>query len=251
MVNHLRTADVDLLDHVVRYRLTTPAIARSTGLLGDVSEAAAQEQLLRLARDGWLAEGRLTSEDATVPCFQATVRTAQKLGHAPAVAKPLGRERCLECFAIAAFCCGGAFRQLLTKPEFTARFPALWRPGLPMRFYLEPENSPTRLAFLKFDGRGRGQWDRLIDSCARFVRQRTDERRVAPEFKPQAQAFADLVRRERFQFSVLTACLEKSRAIEFELARRQAAGEPAPSIQAYVVPRLFELMFPAPAVIGE
>jgi hypothetical protein len=88
----------------------------------------------------------------------------------------------------------------------------------------------------------------MIDSCARFLHQRIDVCRVREEYHPQAKAFAELVRQGRFQFSILTALPEKKRSIEIELDRRQGARLSVPPISVYVVPGLWEIMFPASEV---
>src|SRR5687768_10278237 len=136
-------------------------------------------------------------------------------------------------------------RQVFTKEEFTERFKSIWYPGQPVRYYVEPGSDGShRLAFLKLDKDGAGRWDRLIDTCLRFLRQRSDIRIASPERRPQVEAFANLVRRNQFQITVLTALKEKKRAIELELARREGAREPIPPLQVHVVPGLFEILCP-------
>lgn len=247
MVKRLKAADEETLEHVARYRLTTPVIlARRQH--GDTE--AARVELDRLTADRYLAASELTPGHVSVVCYQLTPKAAVALGHDAAFARPLGRDARIECFAAASFCCcGEAFRQLYTKNEFTTKYRTLWRPGQPVSYYLEPaEAGRAKLAFLKVDGHGLGRWDRLIDSCARFLRQRTDVR-VEAAFRPQADAYAEMVRRGRFQFSVLTALDDKRRAIELELDRRRAAGEPTPPIRAYVVAGLRDVMFPPPSAV--
>lgn len=243
----LRAAERAILEHVARYRLTTPEILAAAH---DRTVEEASIELERLVEKGCLTAGCLTPADAMNVCYQLTPRAAEHLGHDPAFARPLALTARVECFAVAKFCCcGEQFRQLYTKKEFVTKFQAIWHPGQPVRYYLEPgESGRSRLAFLKVDGHGLGQWDRLIDSCARFVQQRTDIRRAAPRYRPQVEAYAELVRQDRFQFSVLTALEDKKRAIEVELDQRGAAGIAVPPIRVYVVPNLWEVMFPAPAI---
>ncbi len=236
-----------ILEHVARYRLTTPAILSSVMDWEDDVASAALEQLAGLQA---LVPCPLTPAGDSAVCYQLTPWTAQQLGYDPAFARPLLPDARIECFAIAQFCCcGDVFRHLYMKAEFTEKYRAIWYPGQPVRYYLEPnESNRPRLAFLKVDGHGSGQWDRLIDSCARFLHQRIDVRRVRGEYHSQAKAFAELVRQGRFQFSVLTALPEKQRSIEIELDRRQGAGLTVPPISVYVVPGLWEVMFPPSGV---
>ena len=239
MVSRLTAADRDALELVARYRLTTP------GILADASDldlAEAQTLLDRLTESELLVAGDLAP--GVGPCYQLTHRATQKLDLDPAFAKPLHRDARIEWYAIASFCtAGGQPRRLYTKEEFVERHGSLWYPGQPVRYYLEPgADGCTRLAYLKVDIGGRGRWDRLIDSCARFLRQRIDLQQASPRHRNQIGAFAELVRRGRFQITVLVALDDKRRSIERELARRAAAGETAPPLVPHVVPGMFSLL---------
>jgi hypothetical protein len=243
----LKAADIAVLEHVARYRLTTPTIL-SAAL--NLDEGASEMALQQLSESGALVSGNLTPHADLTVCFQLSPWGAEQLGHDASFARPLSRDARIECFAIAQFCCcGETFRQLYTKAEFVDKFRALWHRGQPVRYYLEPcEGDRPRLAFLKVDTHGAGQWDRIIDSCARFLHQRIDVHRAKPEFRSQVAAFAELVRQGRFQFSILTALPEKQRAIEIELDRRQGAGLTVPPMSVYVVPGLWEIMVPSSEV---
>jgi hypothetical protein len=245
----LKAADIAILEHVARYRLTT---ARILSAALNLDEDATADVLRQLSDSGALVAGSLTPGSDTV-CYQLTPWAAEQLGYDAVFAKPLLRDARIECFAIAQFCCcGDQFRQLYTKTEFVEKFHALWHRGQPVRYYLEPSaNDRPRLAFLKVDSHGAGQWDRIIDSCARFLHQRIDVRRAKHEFRSQVAAFAELIRQGRFQFSILTALPEKQRAIEIELDRRQGAGLTVPPIRAYIVPGLWEIMAPSPVTALE
>lgn len=247
MVNDVSQDDLEILQHVSRYRLTTPEILAATGLLSNAEAALAASELQRLVDDGWLVSRNLTPEWSSDDhiYYQLTPRAAERLGHDPAFAAPLSRDARIECYAIAKFCCcGDRFRWLFTKQEFQQQFESLWFPGQPVRYHLErPYTGPDRLAFLKVDTDGAGRWDRLIDSCSRFLQQRTAPKHVAVEHHKQVLAFAQLVERGLFQFTILVPLAEKQRSIALELERRAAKGEPVPPIQTHVVPGLFELLF--------
>ena len=249
-IKRLAAADVTILEHVARYRLTTPAIlSAAMNWDDDVTIVALQ----RLSEGGALVSGTLTLADDSPVCYQLTPWAAEQLGYDPVFAKPLLRDARIECFAIAQFCCcGDKFRQLYTKTEFIEKYRALWYQGQPVRYYLEPSAADRpRLAYLKVDGQRAGQWDRLIDSCARFLHQRIDIRRARAEYRSQVAAFAQLLRQDRFQISVLTALPEKQRAIEMELDRRRGLGLTVPPISVYVVPELWKIMFPPSAVAAQ
>ncbi|MDZ4684004.1 MAG: hypothetical protein SH850_02875 [Planctomycetaceae bacterium] len=249
MVKPLAPDDEAVLDHVLRYRLTLPTILAKTGLLSEAGEDAARTTLERLIRDGWLRTADLYPGHRSEPYYHLSEQGAEALQQDVSVAQPLKAEARAEWYAIATFCCcGESFRELLTKREFQEKFSKLWFTGQPTRYYLDRgEDGVVRLAFLKVDTAGPGRWDRLIDSCAKFLRQRTDQTRVAAEHHPHVAEFARLVKRDQFQFTVLTALPEKQRAIELELDRRQRASEPVPPLRVHVVPGLFEVLFPAPS----
>lgn len=243
----LSTNDEAILKHTARYRLTLPTILAQARLSAKMDVPTAKAALDRLVSEGWLAQAPLNPGYGDEPYYHLSRKGARHLGHDAQFGEPLPRDLRIESFAIATFCCGGKqFRPLLTKKEFQEKFGSLWFPGQPVRYYLEREEEgrSAKLAFLKIDRDGEGRWDRLIDACVRFQQQRTDTRKVAPANRPKVEAFADLVRRGQFQFTVLTALPEKKRAIEVALEQRAAANELVPPMQVHVVPGLFSLLFP-------
>jgi len=248
MVNQLSDEQRAVLEHVLRYRLTVPRTLAATGIVSEEGEDAARQTLTNLQQNGWLRSADLYPGHRQDQYFHLSDSAAQYLGQDPVVARPLKHDMRVESFAIATFCCcGDKFRQLLTKEEFKSRLPDLWYTGQPVRYYLEEgEDQVVRLAFIKVDTAGAGRWDRLIDSCNRFLRQRVTVSLSSPKNRTQVQAFAKLVDQGRFQFTVLTAMNEKKRAIELELERRVLAGEPVPPMQVHVVPGMFHVLFPAP-----
>jgi hypothetical protein len=245
MVNRLSDEQLSVLEHVARYRLTLPSILANTKILSNARVATATATIARLVDGGWLGASPLSPGHGDVPYFHLTAKGAKRLGHDPQFGGPLPRDTRIDCFAIATFCCGSdVFRQLLTKEEFQEKFRALWFPGQPVRYCLERgAGSGARLCFLKVDRDGVGRWDRLIDSCDRFLRKRTDARTVSAQHRAAVEAFGELVQRGQFQFTVLTALADKKRAIELEVERR-ADDEPVPPIRVHVVPGLFGLLFP-------
>lgn len=69
--------------------------------------------------------------------------------------------------------------------------------------------SPTTFsAYIKIDTTGAGHWDRLLESCDRFLRQRINVARASVENRSQVQGFAKLVKQDRFQITVVTALTE-------------------------------------------
>jgi len=246
MVNPLGETDQAILRHVLRYRLTTPHILSCSGIL-EVSDAAlASEELQRLSSLGLLASAPLLTGYDQPVYHHLTPAAAHALGQDAAIAKALKTDARAEWFAMATFCCcGDAVRELFTREEFQTQFGHLWFVGQPVRYYLEPGNDGiVRLAFLKADAGGPGQWDRLIDSCQRFIHQRVTADKVAKRFHDKVAAYAEMVEQDRFQISVITALPDKQRAITLELERRKLKEQPVPSIRVYVVPELLEILHP-------
>ncbi|MBI3861098.1 MAG: hypothetical protein HY290_04300 [Planctomycetia bacterium] len=237
-----------VLEHVHRYRLTLPKILAGTEIVPKAGDVAARLTLDRLSGDGWLCTADLYPGHGGEQYYHLSEKGAQALGQDGDIAQPLKSEMRIESFAIATFCCcGDQFRELLTKEEFKRQFANLWFAGQPVRYYLDKgADGIVRLAYIKVDKVGPGDWDRLIESCSRFLRQRVDAARVAPEQRPRVEAFARLAKRGEFQFTVLTAVPEKKRAIELELQRRKLNHDFAPPITVHVVPGLFEVLFPGP-----
>ena len=245
MVKKLSPQDEAILDHVARYRLTLPQLLANSGILQEGDSTVAQAALNALESDGLLVTSPFMPGFRASVFYHLSVRGAKAIGHEPEFARPLPRDLRIECFAIATYCCETPSRKLLTKAEFQEKFKTLWFPGQPVRYCLERQRGGEgKLCFLKVDLDGAGRWDRLIDSCARFLRQRTTAEHTAAEHKAQVAAFAEVVRRGQFEFAVLTSLTEKKRAIELELERRMAAAEPVPPMRVHVVPGLFDLLFP-------
>lgn len=236
-----------VLEHVARYRLTTAHALSKTGVSVVTTVAQATDKLEELVSSGDLQASLLCPESgAQEKYFYLTARSATHLGHDLTWSQPIKRDMRIECVAKLLFCVSGKrFRQPLMKGEFVQQFNSLWFPGQPVQYYLEPtDHRPTRLAFFKIDTDGEGRWDRLIDSCGRFLRQRLKSEGVAPQYRIRVAAFAKLVAQGQFQFTVLTALPDKKRAIEIELERRQLAGQHVPPIEVHVVDGLLDLIYP-------
>ena len=251
MVSPLSGADREVLEHVFRYRLTTSLILDGSETLEKEGEGFARDTLLRLEKEGWLRSAELYPGHSSEKYWHLSVQAAKELEQDAVVGLPLKRDMRIECFAIATFCCcGEPRRQLMTKQEFQEKYSRLWYSGQPVKYYLHKHEDGVRLAYLKVDTGGTGQWERLIDNCDNFLQKRIDSKAVSEEHRAKSKEFRDLVATGRFQFSILTSLEEKKRAIQLELERRKLSGKTVPPIQVFVVPGLFEVVFPAPAQAG-
>ena len=244
MVTVLDNSQREILQHVFRYRLTTAEIVAVCAKLAPETVAAAESLLEALVANQWLQTARLTPHDPARRFYYLTPRAAAELGQDEIVAKEPSREMRIESYAIARFCCcSKPFRELFTKEEFIAKFASIWYPGQPVRYYLEPDGAgEVRLAFLKVDKGGPSRWDRVIESCQRFLSKRTT--RSNPQYHGQVDAFRELVDTGRFQISLLTSLAEKREAIKQALDVLETSGQTRPPIVPYVVEGLFEVIRP-------
>ncbi len=242
-----------ILEHICRYRITVPEAVAGLSLLGNKSVEVAQQTLDVLVTAGRLQRSPLVAGISDRESYYyLSTKAATTLGVDLSWASRLRRDELLEHYARAIFCCTGTvFRQLFTRAEFVEKFASIWFPGQPLSYYLERQDDrPVRLAYLKLDRDGHGRWERLIDSCSSFLRQRTCPRKENPLYAKQVRAFSTLVAKGQFQFTVLTAVPEKKLAIELELDRRSLSCKSIPPIEVHVVPGLLDLLYPPPQVLG-
>lgn len=238
-----------VVEHVFRYRLTTPDIVSSCPSLPASDLDSATSLLETLVRHGWLQRGQLAPNQPDDAYYYLTTKAAQVLDVDPVLAKEPSREMRIESFAVAKFCCSShPFRELFTKAEFIDKFGSLWYPGQPVRYYLEPTQNDVRLAFIKVDKGGASRWDRVVESCQRFLSKRIETSRADSQYHQQIYAYRQLVEAGRFQISLLTSLPEKCEAILRKLDMMEASGETRPPIVPHVVDGLFEMVHPKPAL---
>lgn len=233
-----------IAEHLGRYRLTTAEIIAARRLAGCEDVRTAEQLLEELAADRFLQSGQLAPAAPGCRYYFFRDDAAAQFGAPDFLAREQSLDDRLAHWAVAQFCATEKpFRELLTKDEFCARFPSLWRPGQPLRYYLEPAGEGARLAFLKVDLGGPSRWDRVVDACYRFLQKRA----FSPDSgdscrRTQAELFRQLIEQGRFQVSLLMARPEKASAVHARLeidAVKYGARAP---IVAYVVPGLFELL---------
>jgi hypothetical protein len=228
-----------LVDFLRRYRLATAELlaAEHVGLRPTPAEAT--RLLETLSQEGCLRAAPLVPGDRQL-YYTATAKAAKHFGD-PDLAPPhLAVDERLALWAIARFATAGErFRQLMTAAEFAECFPDLSQPGEPRRYYLEQVGEVTRLAFLKVDLGGASHWDRVVDSCLRFINKRL-QGRVAGDL------FRQLLEHDRFQVSLLVACEEKAEAIQARLDLDAAKWGAKLPVVPYVVPGLFDLLIKSP-----
>ena len=223
----LTDSDRRLLDHVYRYRITTPEAVRglfyASGTLDDVRAA-----YRRLRRESYLARGFLWRSQ---PYYC--------LGHA-AVAQfpnarvgPLAEQDVVNAFAMLAFCHYGrdAARNAITFEELQAFVPQLIIQELGNdRYYLDAEGGNHRVGLLKVDRgfnyrRSNHQLVNLLRKRARFP------------------AWNQLIEQQRLTITFVTAWEEKAPLIQATLDTRPQAVP----YGVFVVPELRHLLARRPS----
>lgn len=231
------------VEHLQRYRLTTAAIVAARGLCGSSTAEEAGQLLDEFVAQDWLQRAPLALAAGSPDCYWLSRRAVEQFAVADTSAKHHSLNDRLAHWAISQFCASSQpFRELLTQQEFCERFSALWRPGQPLRYYLQPSQQGVSLAFLKIDLGGASRWDRVVDACYRFLAKRTQ--RPTAEGGPTAPAelYAQLIANHRFQISLLVASPEKAAAINARLDLDAAKHGIRAPIVPYAVPGLMELL---------
>jgi hypothetical protein len=233
-----------IAEHVLRYRLITAEIVAERRLAGCEHIRLAEQLLEELTIDGFLQRGQLTLGYPTPRYYFLGSNAAAQFGESALATREQSLDDRLAHWAIAQFCATEKpFRELLTKDEFRAKFSSLWRPGQPLRYYLEPADGGARLAFLKVDLGGPSCWDRVVDACNRFLQKRVScSPSDNPHARAQAQLFRQLIEQGRFQVTLLTARPEKAAAVRSRLDVDAVKHGARPPIVPYVVGGLFELL---------
>lgn len=248
MVTGSKQLPATLADYLNRYQLATAENLSNRGLTGCGSVEEARQLLLGFEQCGKLKSSQLMPGDETSTFYYAVGKHATLASGASFAPSERSLEERLALWSAATFCApANPPRELLTRDEFAGRFKQLCRPGESLRYYLEPTPDGARLAYIKVDLGGASQWDRVVDSCCRFIekRQRTGAN-MEINGASEPGLFDYLIQQERFQISLLVATAEKAAAVNTRLYLDQAKSGVRPPIVPYVVPGLLELLFRMP-----
>lgn len=242
MVASKETLPETIATYLRRYRLATAEILAAQRVAGLRDETDARELLDCLASNGLLECAPLVPGESNETYFYASARIATQLGDPSLAERHRSLDERLALWAVARFCSGeNPFRELLTREEFRTQFAELWKPGEPLRYYLEPTGDVTRLAFIKVDLGGASHWDRVVDSCCRFIKKRIEPSCDSAD-SLRSDLFRQLIDHGRFQVSVLLATPEKAEAINARLDIDAVRYGERPPIVPYVVPGLLQLL---------
>lgn len=226
----LEQRDLELLEHVRRYRITVPEAVSTLPSFVATGKHAAKNVLRRLSGSGrYLKSAPLYR---TRRYYHLTPKGARLLGEHESLGKPLTPDPLIRAYAILAFCkLQGRSHERLTPAEFEGHFPELVRRGQRTEYYIDSDESGHRLSYIRVDYGGQGRWDRLIARLRKDISKRCE-----------AEAFRKLILSGEFSLTVLTALPQKA-----ERLRQAVAGleDPLPvPVRVELVPELLEMIAP-------
>lgn len=195
--------DHDILDHVVRYRLTTREVLHGR-FFPEVKPNAVTKVTSRLCAGGFLKRFDLyESRDY----FVLGIEASRMLGVPAKRAEELGVQSLPIEYATLVYCAGAGDRERLTREELQKYHPSILVPGVDAtRYYLDREGGKTRLSSIRVDCGGPP--DHVVRKCREDLDRRLEH-----------DAFRDLVARDQFMIAVLTGKKEKTDAIGEALKR--------------------------------
>lgn len=216
-----------ILEHVGRYRLTTPDALHRL-FYDNRSRDAALKMATGLVKTGWLQGFDVGCHRRKV--YQLTRRGAVTAGYPLSVADLVREQSLFEHYAVLAFCClRPRLRARLTPPEFAKAFPefadAKGISAAHQPYYIDTEEGPPRLARILIDNGG---------ETARYVRKCRETVRAAN----QTPALQQLVSRDLFMVSILTLEQSKAQAIADVLARQELG----PLFRIHVIGELYHVL---------
>ena len=250
MVNSNDEATTEILRHVHRYGLTLPNILHGAGIIPDADEGSCLSFLIELVQKKLLGIHDLYPGYRDEPYFYLSEEGAKLIGVSEKAAGPLPPKARKKCFAIAAFCnLMKTKRVKLMRDEFCSQFPELWYTGQPTEYFVEQlEDGRQMLGYFRPDLGGHGGWDNVLDSCSRFYTKRTSVDRVRnKEFHPHVRAWQERAASGLFRIAILTSQQDKVVRLWESVRMREIAGRWDAPIRVYLVPGLFDVLFPRPS----
>lgn len=220
-------SDIEVIEHVYRYRLTVPEALACQGFAD--SPEKAKNLLRRLRSRGYLNSCPLYG---TRNYHHLTKVAANIIGKPESAARPLAEQTKLDSFAMLSFCAmREPFQHKLTLDEFKENFPQLFRNGERPNYYVHTSDGKTKLGYIRVDRGGLGRWDRLLNRCRGDISTRSE----LPEFRR-------LIDSGGFVFTLITALPQKRQKLEAAL---DESPFPCP-FNIVAIPDLLELVAPLP-----
>lgn len=217
------------LQHVARYRLTTPEAARTVASLRLKTNANALAFLRRLVAGGWLGEAPL---DRHGSYFYLTERGAREVYRDTELslrhAGPLSETAKARAVALLAFCrLTGANRERLRPDELRRVVPGFDPAGSASTFYAERSETARKIGCARVDVGGVGRWDRILATLAADLRTFAAD----PALRP-------LIAGAGFEVTLVTATREKADRMRSTLLE---TATPSIPVHVVTVPRLLTL----------
>ena len=195
----LQDRDFEILEHVMRYRITTPEVLHQL-FFADCDRNAVTKVTSRLCTQQFLASYPLYGSNVY---FALGKNGARVVGLQARHVKPLGPQALYREYGTLAYCClNGTLREKLRVRDITKHFPALAARRIDSsHYYLDREGEATRLAYIWVEGGG------AVDHIVRTVRDDIiEERRRIPALNQEIDA-------AKFVVAVVTMTPDKREAI--------------------------------------
>jgi hypothetical protein len=218
----LSPRDRAILNHVARYRLSTPEVIHRL-YFGDLATNAVTKVTLRLRRAGYLVAHELYHKHIYFLPGPMVDRGNPKAG------EPFGTQKLILTYGTLAFCCTGeTVQRLLTPAEFEeVRGMLSLSPALPYHnFFLDKTEGHTRINWIRIDyGAEQRRLLRLVwtklDAWMGY------------------DGFPALIKAGRFAVTLVTTGEPKRRSLQASYDRNPIEGVP---LRVAVVPELLDLI---------
>jgi len=189
-----------ILAHVGRYRMSTPSIVCELPEVQHRRRRHVRHELTQLCRAGYLATGPLFRNRRYYFLASACRDRTHEQGSNEYRIGPLSEIAKIRNYAMLSFCCSSQHRrQRLTADDFEQHFPDMYRPGVPLNYYIDAATSQPRLGFVRVDTGGRGRWDRILEKARADI----EAHWIKPEIRP-------FIERGLFEITVVTALPQKA-----------------------------------------
>lgn len=187
--------DYEILDHVRRYRLTTPEILHRL-FFADSERNAVTKVTSRLCELEFLQSHQLY---ASYTYFTLGRRGAKVVSISSNKLGPLGHQALYKEYGTLIFCCRSeAVRERLTLPEVMRQFPQLISGRMDAsHYYLDHENGVDRLGYIWVEAAG--TVEHVVTTAAKDI---IEQRRMIP-------AVRDLIDQGQFMVSIVTLTEDK------------------------------------------
>ena len=199
----LQDRDYEILEHVMRYRLTTPEVLHRLFFDG-LDRNAVTKVTSRLCDDEFLLSHALYGSNTY---FTLGRRGAKVTGLGSKKVGPLGPQACYREFGTLAFCCLSLQqRERLRVRDINEKFPQAFASRLDSsHYYIDHDGTVARLGFIWVEAGG------PVDHIIRTVQQDIiDRRRAVPFLK-------EYIEGQRFVVAIVTCTQEKKEAITLAL----------------------------------